>query len=121
MEGIITIVYLIVIIAAIAGLWKTFEKAGEPGWAAIVPIYNIFIMTKIAGKPAWYIVLLLIPIVNIIGSFLIFDGLAKSFGKSTGFTLGLVFLGFIFFPILGFGDAQYQGAGGNTYDDVLDS
>ncbi|RKH66691.1 DUF5684 domain-containing protein [Corallococcus llansteffanensis] len=103
------IFYLVFIGAMIAGLWKTFTKAGEPGWAAIVPIYNVYIMTKIVGRPAWFTVLALIPCVNIIALFIIGIDMAKSFGKGMGFGIGLALLGPVFYAILGFGDAQYQG------------
>ncbi|RKH07348.1 signal peptidase I [Corallococcus praedator] len=111
------IFYFAFIGAMIAGLWKTFTKAGEPGWAAIVPIYNIYVMTKIIGRPAWWIVLALIPCVNFIALFIIGIDMAKSFGKGTGFGIGLALLGPVFYAILGFGDAQYQGpaaAGGGA-------
>jgi hypothetical protein len=107
------IICLVVAVIAIAGMWKTFEKAGRPGWAAIIPIYNSYKMIKIGGKPDWWIVLLLIPIVNIIFGVWIMNMVSKSFGKDEGFTIGLLFLGFIFWPILGFGDAVYQGPFGN--------
>ena len=86
-----------------------FEKAGKPGWGAIVPIYNIVILLEIAGKPIWWFILFFIPFVNFIVVILISIEVAKNFGKGTGFGLGLAFLGFIFYPILGFGDAKYQG------------
>ena len=100
--------FLAVAVFIIAGLWKTFEKAGQPRWAAIIPIYNLFILMKIAGKPVWWVVLMLIPIVSIIVAILVSIDVAKNFGKSTGFGVGLAFLGFIFYPILGFGDAEYN-------------
>lgn len=103
------IIYLGVIVLLIASLWKVFEKAGKPGWAAIVPIYNIVVLLEIAGKPAWWVVLFLIPCVGIVIAFLVFIALAKSFGKDALFGVGLTLLGFIFFPILGFGSAKYQG------------
>ncbi|MCX6243939.1 MAG: DUF5684 domain-containing protein [Bacteroidetes bacterium] len=90
-------------------LWFVFKKAGEQGWASIIPVYNILIVIRIAGKPWWYILLLLIPIVNIIIGIMILHGLSKSFGKSGWFTVGLIFLRVIFLAILGFGDAQYSG------------
>lgn len=90
-------------------LWFIFRKADEPGWAAIIPVYNILIAVKIAGKPWWYILLLLIPIVNIVIAILILNGLSKSFGKGGWFTVGLFFLRFIFLPVLGFGKATYTG------------
>ena len=102
------IIYLAIIVIVIAGVWKTFEKAGQPGWASIIPIYNIYIMLKIAGRPGWWLILFLIPLVNFIIAIVMSVDIAKNFGKGTGFGIGLAFLGFIFFPILGFGDATYQ-------------
>ncbi len=104
------ILYLGFIVFIIASFWKTFEKASQPGWAAIVPFYNYYIMAKIGGVKNWWLVF--IPLVNIYIIFVIMIAIAKSFGKSTGFGIGLIFLGFIFFPILGFGDATYKGPGG---------
>ena len=89
--------------------WRIFEKANQPGWAAIVPIYNLVVTLQIVGRPMWWIILFIIPVVNFIMAAVISIDLAKSFGKSTGFGLGLWLLGFIFGPILAFGDAQYQG------------
>ncbi len=100
---------IMAVVVEIVGAWFMFEKAGEPGWAAIIPIYNYLIGIKIAGKPWWYILLMLIPLVNIIIYIIILDGLSKSFGKSSGFTLGLFFFRFIFIPILGFGNSVYSG------------
>jgi hypothetical protein len=96
-------------ILIIAGVWKTFVKAGHPGWAAIVPIYNMYILLKIAGRPGWWLLLFFIPLVNIIIGIITSIDVAKNFGKGAGFGIGLAFLGFIFFPILGFGSAQYLG------------
>ena len=95
------------IVFMIVAWWKIFSKAGQPGWAAIIPIYNCIVWCKIVGRPAWWVLLLLIcfPIFLIILSI----DLAKSFGKGAGFGLGIAFLGIIFLPILGFGSAQYQG------------
>ena len=118
--GIIVIIYFAFIVFVIASEWKTFEKAGEPGWACIIPFYNIYIMAKIGGVKNWW--LIFIPLANIYIIFVIMIALAKSFGKDTGFGLGLIFLGFIFFPILGFGDAQYIGPNGvNVMRDEIDS
>ena len=103
------VVWLAIIVLVIAGLWKVFTKAGQPGWAAIVPIYNIYVMCKIAGRPGWWLVLLFIPVVNLIVSAIVSVDTAKAFGKGTGFGIGLWLLGVIFYPILGFGSAQYQG------------
>jgi hypothetical protein len=103
------LIYLAVIVLCIAGIWKIFTKAGKPGWAAIVPIYNIIVLLEIVGKPIWWIVLFLIPCVNLVAIILIALALAKSFGKETGFAIGMIVLPFIFYPMLGFGDASYKG------------
>jgi hypothetical protein len=103
------LIYLAIIVACVAGLWKTFAKAGQPGWAAIVPIYNLIILLQIANKPIWWILLMFIPFVNIIVSVLIMISLAQNFSQGAGFGIGLWLLPFIFFPILGFGSAQYVG------------
>lgn len=102
------VVWLAIVLLMVASLWKVFVKAGEPGWAAIVPIYNLYILLKIAGKPAWWIILMLIPFVNFIVFIIACIALAERFGKGAGFGVGLGLLGVIFFPILGFGDAQYR-------------
>ncbi|MCC6123524.1 MAG: signal peptidase I [Pirellulales bacterium] len=102
------IIWLLVMVLVIAGFWKTFTKAGKPGWGAIIPIYNVILLLEIAGRPIWWIILLFIPIVNLVVSIIVAIDVAKNFGKGTGFGLGLAFLGFIFYPILGFGDARYQ-------------
>ncbi|GMT98115.1 hypothetical protein KH5H1_22340 [Corallococcus caeni] len=103
------IFYLAFIGLVVAGMWKTFTKAGEPGWAAIVPFYNLYVMTKIVGRPAWWVVLAILPCVNIIALIILSIDMAKSFGKGVGFGIGLALLGPVFYAILGFGDAQYQG------------
>jgi hypothetical protein len=93
-------------------MWKIFEKADKPGWAAIVPIYNIIILLEIVGKPTWWIVLILIPVVNLIVLILIWHQLSLSFGKDGLYTVGLILLGIVFFPMLAFGEAKYVGPGG---------
>lgn len=103
------LLYLLILIGSIAGMWKMFEKAGQPGWASLIPFYNIYIMLQIVGRPWWWILLLFVPIINLIVAVVVMLDLAKSFGQSTAFAIGLIFLGFIFIPILGFGDAEYVG------------
>ena len=102
-------VLLAIVIITYVFQWKVYEKAGQPGWAAIVPYYNLYVLTKIIGRPWWWILLLFVPFVNIVIIVLMDIDLAKSFGKSAGFGLGLLFLSPIFMAILAFGDAQYQG------------
>ncbi|WP_205712207.1 DUF5684 domain-containing protein [Euzebya rosea] len=106
----------------IATFWKIFEKAGEDGWKAIIPIYNQVVILQIIGRPMWWIaffVAQLVPILNLIAwipalvfSVIMMIDLAKSFGKDTGFGVGLAFLPFVFGPILAFGDARYLGPAG---------
>ncbi len=90
-------------------LWKVFVKAGQPGWAAIIPIYNTYIMCKIAGRSGWWVLLLCIPLVGVVFFIILMLDFAKSFGKGAGFAVGLILLGPIFFAILAFGDATYLG------------
>ena len=96
-------------ILMIAALWKVFAKAGQPGWAAIIPIVNTYFLCKVAGRPGWWVILMFIPLVNFIIWIILCMGVAISFGKWTGFGGCLIVLPFIFFPILGFGSATYQG------------
>lgn len=108
--GILFLVFwLAVIVFYIYVGWRIFEKADQPGWAAIIPIYNLVVVLRIIGRPMWWILLLLIPIINIFAAAIISIDLAKSFGKGTGFGIGLWLLGFIFGPILAFGNATYEG------------
>lgn len=110
--GFVMLVYLIVFAVVIVGMWKTFEKAGKPGWAAIIPIYNFIVLLEIVGKPLWWIILMLIPIVNLVIAIMLCHQLSLSFGQGIGMTLLLIFLPFIGWPMLGFGDARYIGPGG---------
>jgi hypothetical protein len=106
------LIYLAILVVAAAGGWKVFTKAGHPGWAAIIPIYNIYILLKIAERPGWWLILYFIPIVGFVITIIVSIDIARNFGKGSGFGVGLAFLWFIFYPILGFGGAQYQGAAG---------
>jgi hypothetical protein len=103
-------IMLAMVVVVIAGMWKTFSKAGQPGWACLIPIYNVIVLLQIAGRPVWWFLLLLVPFVNIIVTFVVVMDIARAFGRSAGFGLGLFFLGPVFYPILGFGNAQYEGA-----------
>ena len=89
--------------------WKIFTKAGKPGWAILIPFYNIWVMLEIVGRPGWWLLLMLIPGVNAVIGIIVLVDLAKSFGKEVGFAIGMLLLPYIFFPILGYGKAQYQG------------
>jgi hypothetical protein len=107
--GVLGLIYLAVVVLMIASMWVIFTKAGKPGWAAIIPIYNLVVLLEIVGRPIWWIVLMLIPFVNFIVGILLTVDLAKSFSKSVGFAIGLLFLPFVFAPMLAFGDARYAG------------
>ncbi len=100
---------LAILVFLIAAMWKVFTKAGKAGWLVLIPIVNVYQLLKIAGRPGWWLILLIIPLVNLIISILVSMDIAKSFGKGAGFGLGLAFLGPIFYPILGFGSATYKG------------
>ena len=107
------IAYLILVIALYVLLiiadWKIFTKAGKPGWASLIPFYNLYVLFEIVGMNGWLFLLLCIPFVNIVMIIILLVKLAKAFGKGVGFTLGLIFLPNIFTLILGFGSAQYIG------------
>lgn len=102
-----SLILLLVLVLLVVSIWKVFTKAGQPGWASLVPIYNVVVLLKIAGKPWWWIFGLLVPLLNLAVIILTYVALAKTFGKDVGFALGLVFLSFIFFPLLAFSDATY--------------
>lgn len=111
-SGLFTI-YLLVVLAAVVvsiiGLWKMFEKAGQPGWAAIIPIYNLYILVKISGRPEWWLLLYFIPFVNIVVSLLIALDVGKRFGQSDVFSIIMLWLfSSLGYVILGFGDAEYR-------------
>ena len=105
----ITIIWLAVAILMIVALWKVFVKAGRPGWAAIIPIYNTYVFLKIAGKPGWWLIWFFIPVLNLIFAIIATLAFAQNFGKGVGFAVGLILLPIVFLPILAFGDAQYAG------------
>jgi hypothetical protein len=97
-----------VVVLTIAGVWKMFVKAGLPGWGCLVPFYNVYLMLVLGGRPGWWMILFFIPLVNLIVGVVLAIDISKRFGKELGVALGLIFLPFIFYPILGFGDAVYQ-------------
>lgn len=108
--------YVAIMVLLIASMWKTFEKAGKPGWACIIPIYSTIVLLKIVGKPWWWLLIMIfLPPVGLILAIWMTNLLSKSFGKGIGFTIGLLIppLTFIFLPILGFGDAKYNGPAGS--------
>ena len=112
--GVGVVIYVAVIVFEIAALWHVFVKGGRPGWAAIIPFYNYYVLLKVVGRPGWWLILYFIPIVNIVVWLIVAIDLAKSFGKGTGYGVGVFFLAFVFVPILGFGSARYVGPAAGT-------
>lgn len=132
----IMIAYMIICIAiavvAAIGMWKVFTKAGEKGWKSIIPVYNMYTLCKIIGVNPWWILIVFlssivtfIPIIGVLAAMaiviylniLVAKSTANAFGKDTGFAIGLYFLSPIFYCILGFGKAKYEGA--NPMNDVI--
>ncbi|MCI9585568.1 MAG: signal peptidase I [Bacilli bacterium] len=103
------IIGLVLGILTIVGMWKVFSKAGVPGWGAIIPFYNMYLLFKITMGNGWLFLLLLIPFVNFVMLIIVYVKLAAAFNKGAGYTLGLIFLSPIFIMMLGFGSAQYIG------------
>jgi len=112
----LVIISVALAVIMIAAMWKVFTKAKQPGWAAIVPIYNYYILLKIVGRPTWWLLLLLLGFIPVVGgiatfviSIIVFNDLSKSFGRGTGMTVLLALVPFVGFPILGFGKDVYKG------------
>ncbi|WP_442589871.1 DUF5684 domain-containing protein [Pedobacter sp. AW31-3R] len=99
----------VLLVLTVVGLWKMFEKAGKPGWAAIIPVYNLIVLLEITGKPMIWIIWLIIPCTSPIFAIWLVNLNMKSFGKSVAYTIGAIFLPFIIYPIIGLGDSVYLG------------
>ncbi len=108
-SAILWLLYVAFIVVYLVAAWIVYTKAGEEGWKALIPIYNVWVLLKIVGRPGWWLLLFLIPFVNFVIWIIVSIDLAKSFGKGTGFALGLIFFAPIFYMILAFGDATYRG------------
>lgn len=108
MEDLQIVIGVLLGLVMLASVWRVFSKAGEPGWAALIPIFNLYTLVKISGKPTWWLVLFFVPVANLVAWIVISMAVAERFGKEMLFGLGLCFLGFIFYPLLAFGDAQYE-------------
>ena len=100
--------FAILVLMTVSG-WIIFTKADKPGWACLIPIYNILVVLEIVDRPWWWLLLLLIPLVNLVFAVILCIDLAKAFGQGAAFGIGLLLIGFIFYPILAFGDARYMG------------
>jgi Family of unknown function (DUF5684) len=108
---VLLIIWLLVVVFYLAAEWRIFTKAGKPGWAVIIPIYGTLVFLQVIGRPWWWLIMFLIPLVNIPFLIIAVNDLSKSFGHGVGYTLGLIFLPEIFLPMLGFGGSQYVGPG----------
>ena len=115
MEDTILVVYLLLCLYNIVLTWILFDKAGRPGWASIVPIYNAIVALDVAKMSAWYFLLMFIPVVNIYAFVKFHLQMARVFGRSSMFGVGCIFLSPIFYSILAFSDNQY--IGDEEYDD----
>ena len=101
--------FVIIYVLLVIPYYGIFTKAGRPGWAAFIPIYGTIVLLEVVGRPVWWIILFLIPIVNFVILIIVLNDLSKSFGHGVGFTLGLIFLSWIFLMILAFGSSTYRG------------
>jgi Family of unknown function (DUF5684) len=107
--AVFVVVYIAIIAVMIVSMWKLFAKAGKPGWAYIIPIYNIIVMLEIVKRPTWWIILLFIPFVNAIVGIIIMIDFVKAFGKPASHFFLMLFFGIIYLPYLAFSDAKYVG------------
>ena len=117
--GVVWIIAMGMCVLQIIAMWKIFTKANKPGWASIVPIYNIYTLLQIAEVPTWYLLLLIIPVANIYATFKMYIELAHKFGKDTGFGIGLVLLNPVFILVLAFGSATYNGNSNMGYQNTM--
>ena len=102
-------IFLLLILIVIISQYKLFKKANQSGWAAFIPIYNMIVWLRIINKPWWWLLLMFIPYAGLIWSIWATNLLVKKFGKDEGFTIGIIFLPFIFYPILAFGSSKFSG------------
>ncbi|HKQ88577.1 MAG TPA: DUF5684 domain-containing protein [Candidatus Acidoferrales bacterium] len=107
--GMMLLFWLAVAVVCIVGMWKVFVKAGQPGWAVLIPFYNVYVMLQIAGRPGWWLLLFFVPLVNIAIAIVVAIDIAKAFGQSAVFGVVLLFLlSAIGYLVLGFGNYQYR-------------
>lgn len=104
----LALIYFVILVVMFAAVWAVFDKASKPGWGALIPFYNTYLTIKIAGRPGWWLVLYFIPVVDIVIHFIVMHDLAKAFGKGVGYMLLLIFLPFLGWPLLAWGDASYK-------------
>lgn len=111
---------LILTIFVMAGSWRMFQKMGQPGWAAIVPFYNTYVVCETLYGSGWKMLLFLIPLYNIYYGFRVGIDLARGFNQGTGYGIGLTLLSVVFVPLTGFGSAVWgDGTQAAWSDDVI--
>lgn len=107
--GIYSLIVLVVTVILLVAMWKIFVKAGKPGWAALIPIYNIVVLMEVCGRPGWWVIWYFVPIAQIVVMVLVSLDLAKKFGKSVAFAIfGLILFPIVGYPMLGFGKSEYK-------------
>ncbi len=109
-SGLAIVLYLAFVLFVVIGMWRVFEKAGKPGWASLIPFYNVWVLCEIAGRPGWWLLLFFIPFVNFIVWIILCVDIAAAYGHGVGFAIGLMFLTPLFFLILGYGPSTYRAA-----------
>jgi len=110
--GVLLLYFIVIWVIVGIPIYFVYKKAGtngDPAWAAFVPIYGFYIMLKVVGRPGWWLIWIFIPFASLVVYIIVLNDLSKSFGHGAGYTLGLIFLSWIFFAILGWGSSQYQG------------
>ena len=108
--GFFSLLYIAFYVLAFIGLWKMFVKAGHPGWGAIIPFYNLYLLLKVARRPGWWLILFFIPLVNIIIWLVVALDVSRNFGHGAGYGILLWIFPYIMFIVLGWGTDQYRGA-----------
>ena len=103
------VIVVVLLVLYTVACWRVYEKARKPGWAAIIPIYNIYVLLKIIGRPTWWLLLYLVPFVNAIVHIIVSIDLATAFRKSAVFGVLWLWLFPVGYLVLGFGDAKYKG------------
>lgn len=109
-NGLVVLLVFCATVFMLISMWRVFAKANQPGWGALIPVFNLYLLLKIAGKPGWWLIFFLIPVINIVVQIVMAIDIAKNFGRGGWFAAGLIFLPIIFFPILAFGKAEYLGS-----------
>ena len=99
---------IILVVLVVAGVWMIFVKAGKPGWGAIIPFYNWYLLIKVAGRPGWWLILCFIPLVQVVIYIIVCIDVAKNFEHGAGFGILLMLFPYIMFLVLGFGSSQYR-------------